>query len=165
MKCHSVQKKLSAYQDKELKPREQEEVSTHLLSCQSCRDQYEKFERVWETLGELEEIRPDPWFYPQLVKGIRSPNEDRPIPRLWWVSRLLPTPAIVSILLVIGLLVGTYFGNILARSDLFPFNLIQSSRSSEETTLTALQVFDPVPPGTLADGYLRMVNYTESPLK
>ena len=31
MKCRNVQKKLSAYQDRELKPREQEEVSRHLL--------------------------------------------------------------------------------------------------------------------------------------
>ncbi len=63
MRCRNVQKKLSAYQDRELKPREQEEVSRHLLDCQSCREQYEKLERVWQTLGELEEIRPDPWFY------------------------------------------------------------------------------------------------------
>jgi len=162
MKCHSVQKKLSAYQDWELKPQEQNEVSTHLVSCQSCREQYEKFERVWQTLGGLEEIRSDPWFYPQLVKKIKNPSEDRPIPRLRWVSRFLPAPAIVSILLVVGLLVGTYLGNILARYDLFPFSHMQTRRSSEETTLTSLQVFDPVPPGTLADGYLRMVNYTES---
>ena len=33
MKCHSVQKKFSAYQDKELKPQEQEEVSKHLLAA------------------------------------------------------------------------------------------------------------------------------------
>ncbi|MEI9475572.1 MAG: zf-HC2 domain-containing protein [Deltaproteobacteria bacterium] len=138
MKCHNVQKKLSAYQDKELKPREQEEISTHLLSCQSCREKYEKFEQVWQTLGELEEIHPDPWFYPQLVKKIKEPCEGRPIPLPRWASRLLPVPAIVSILLVIGLLVGIYLGNTLARYDLFPFSHIQTSRSSEETTLTQL---------------------------
>jgi len=162
MKCHSVQKKLSAYQDRELKPQEQNEVSTHLLRCQSCREQYEKFERVWQTLEGLEELRSDPWFYPQLIKKIREPREDRSISQLQWAFRLLPAPAIASILLVVGLLVGTYLGNILARSDIFPFSPIQTTRSSEETTLTSLQVFDPVPPGTLADGYLRMVNYTES---
>ena len=158
MKCHSVQKKFSAYQDSELKPREQEEISSHLLNCQSCREQYEKLERVWQTIGELREIHPDPWFYPQLVKKIKEPREGRSIPRFQWDFRLLPAPAIGSILLVVGLLLGTYLGNIMARCDFFPF---QTSRSSEETTLTSLQVFDPVPPGTLADGYLRMVNYKE----
>jgi len=158
MRCRNVQKKLSAYQDSELKPREHEEVSNHLLICHSCRKQYEKLEGVWQTIGELREIRPDPWFYPQLVKKIKEPREGGSIPRLQWAFRLLPAPAIASILLVVGLLVGTYFGNILARCDFFPF---QTSHSSEETTLTSLQVFDPVPPGTLAHGYLQIVNYKE----
>jgi predicted anti-sigma-YlaC factor YlaD len=162
MKCRHVQREFSAYQDGELKPTEQEKVSRHLLDCHSCREQYEKIERVWQTLGELEEIRPDLWFYPQIVRKIKEPREGRSIPRLQWAFRLLPAPAIASILLVIGLLVGTYLGNILARSDLFPFSPIQSSRLPEEATLASLQVFDPMPPGTLADGYLRMVNYTES---
>ena len=101
MKCHSVQKKLSAYQDRELKPREQEEVSRHLLSCQSCREQYEKLERVWQTLGELEEIRPDPWFYRQLVRKIKEPREQGLLPTIERFFQLLRTPAIASILLAL----------------------------------------------------------------
>ena len=68
MKCRSVQRKLSAYQDKELKSEEHEQVKSHLLSCRSCREQYAELERVWQTLGELEEIHPDPWFYRQVVE-------------------------------------------------------------------------------------------------
>ena len=75
MKCRNVQKKLSAYQDRELEPQEQEQVRSHLLSCRACREQYEELERVWQTLGELEEIRPDPWFYRQLVRKIKEPRE------------------------------------------------------------------------------------------
>jgi anti-sigma factor RsiW len=161
MKCHIVQKKFSAYQDRELKLQEQEEVKNHLLGCRACRKQYVEFERVWQTLGELEEIRPDPWFYQQLIKRIKEPHEGRWIPRLQWAFRLLPVPVIVSILLVIGLLAGTYLGNILARFDFLPFRHVQTRHTSEEITLTSLKVFDPVPPGTLADGYLRMVNYEE----
>jgi predicted anti-sigma-YlaC factor YlaD len=161
MKCHNVQKNLSAYQDRELKPGEQEEVSKHLLKCQSCRIQYERLGQAWQILGELKEIQPDPWFYPQLVNKIKESRQGHLIPQLRWTLRLLPAPAIVTILLVIGLMAGTYLGNILSRFDLFPTNHIQTSRSSEETTLASLQVFDPVPPGTLAAGYLRMANYME----
>src|SRR4030042_3419727 len=82
MKCHNVQKKSSAYQDKELKPREQEEVSRHLLSCQSCREQYAELEWVWQTLGELEEIRPDTWFYRQIERKIKEPREQGLLPVL-----------------------------------------------------------------------------------
>src|SRR4030043_1460085 len=103
MKCRIVQKKLSAYQDKELAAREQEGVKSHLQSCQSCREQYEKSERVWQTLGELEEIRPDPWFYRQLVRKIKEPREQGLVPTLQHVFQLLRTPAIASILLAIGI--------------------------------------------------------------
>jgi predicted anti-sigma-YlaC factor YlaD len=161
MKCHNAQKKFSAYQDRELKPREQEEISSHLLNCQSCREQYEKLERVWQTLRELEEIRPGPWFYPQLVRKVKEPRERGLLPGLQWVFPMLRTPAIASILLAIGILAGTYLGSILARHDLLP-SQNDPLINSQGTLFSSLKVFDPAPPGTFADGYLRMVSYKES---
>jgi len=160
MKCHNVRKKFSAYQDKELELREQEDVSRHMLSCQSCREQYEKLERAWQTLAGLEEIRPDPWFYSQLTRKIKEPRQKGVVPALQHVFRLLRTPAFASILLAIGILTGTYLGNILARSDFLPF---QTDRTpySQEALLDSLKAFDPAPSGTLAHGYLQMVNYVE----
>ena len=158
MKCSKVQKKLSAYQDRELEPREQEQVRSHLLSCRACREQYAEFERVWRTLGGVEEIHPDPWFYRQVVRKIKESREQRLFPSLQWVPRLLPAPAIVFILLVVGIVTGTYLGNILAQSNIFSFHYEQAS----ETVLTSMRAFDPAPPGTLAEGYFRMVSYKES---
>jgi len=160
MKCFSIQKKFSAYQDGELKPREQEEVSRHLLSCQVCREQYAELERVWQTLGELEEIRPDSWFYPQLVRKIKEPREQGLLPTLQHVFQLFRAPAIASVLLMVGILVGTYLGNVLVRYDFFPFQPGRASYS-QEALLDSLRVFDPAPPGTVAHGYLQMVNYEE----
>ena len=160
MKCDSVQKKLSAYQDGELKPQEQNEVSSHLLNCRSCRDQYEELEQAWHTLGELEEIRPDPWFYSQVRRKIKEPRQKGVVPTLHHVFRLLRTPAIASILLAIGILAGTYLGNILARCDFFPFQSAQPTYS-QEALFDSLKVFDAAPPGTLAHGYLQMVSYKE----
>jgi predicted anti-sigma-YlaC factor YlaD len=160
MKCHSVQKKFSAYQDKELKPREQEEVSRHMLRCQSCREQYEKIEEVWQTLGEVDEIRPDPWFYSQLSRKIKEPRQKEVLPALQHVFQLLRAPAIALILLAVGILTGTYLGNILVRYDFFPFQPTQSTYS-QEALFDSLKVFDPAPPGTLAHGYLQMANYEE----
>ena len=160
MKCRNVQKKFSAYQDRELKPREQEEVNSHLLICRSCREQYAELERVWQTLEEFEEIRPDAWFYQQIVRKIKEPGEHRLFPSLQWVFRLLRAPVIASILLIIGLMAGSYLGSILGRSDLFPFQNNPLS-DSQGTFFTSMRVFDPAPPGTLAEGYLRMVSYKE----
>jgi predicted anti-sigma-YlaC factor YlaD len=160
MKCHNIQKKLSAYQDRELEPQEQEQVRSHLLNCQACREQFAELERVWKTLGGLEEIQPDPWFYRQVIKKIREPREQGFLPTLQHVFRLSRIPVAVSIILIIGLLAGTYLGSILARCDLFPFQSYPVSDSPG--VLTSMRVFDPAPPGTLAEGYYRMASYKEN---
>jgi len=161
MKCHSVQKKLSAYQDRELEPKEHEQVKSHLLSCRACREQYAELERVWQTLGEVKEIRPDPWFYRQLLRKIEEPRQQGLLPTIERFFRPFRTPAIASILLAIGVLAGTYLGNILIRYDFLPFQPQQTSYS-QEALFDSLKAFDPVPPGTLAHGYLQMVSYKEN---
>jgi predicted anti-sigma-YlaC factor YlaD len=163
MKCHSVQKKLSTYQDNQLETHEREQVKKHLLSCRSCREQYAELERVWQTLGELEEIHPDPWFYRQVIRKIKEPREQALLPTLQHVFRPFRASVAVSIsiILIIGLLAGTYLGSILGRSDLFPFQNNPLS-DSQGTFFTSMRVFDPAPPGTLAEGYLRMVSYKEN---
>jgi len=162
MKCRSVQKKFSTYQDRELKHQEQEEISRHLLSCRSCREQYAEFEKLWQTLGEMGEIHPDPWFYRQIVGKIKEPRKQGLL-SLQHVFQLLRVPAIASIILIVGLLAGSYFGNILARWNLFPFQ--NNPLSNSEGLFASLKVFDPAPPGTLAEGYLRMVSYKENQSK
>ena len=161
MKCHSVQKKLSAYQDGELEPLEQEKVRSHLLSCRDCRNQFAEIEGAWQTLGELEQIDPDPWFYQQLVRKIKEPREQGLLPAIERLIQVLRTPAIASILLAIGILAGTYLGSILARHDLLP-SQNDPLINSQGTLFSSFKVFDPAPPGTFADGYLRMVSYKES---
>ena len=160
MKCSKVQKKLSAYQDRELDPREQEQVRSHLLSCRACREQFSELERVWQTLEGVEEIHPDPWFYRQLLGKIREPREQGLRPTIERFFQPLRTPAIASILLAIGILAGSYLGNILVQCDFFPS---QSGRATypQEAILDSLKVFDPAPPGTIAHGYLQMADYKE----
>jgi anti-sigma factor RsiW len=161
MKCRSVQKKLSAYQDRELEPTEQEQVKSHLLSCWDCREQFAELERVWQTLEELQEIRPDPWFYRQLVRKIREPRERGLLPAIQDVFRLFRAPAIASIILIVGLAAGSYLGGILTRFGLFPSQTNPASYA-QEVFFTSVRVFDPAPPGTFAEGYLRMVSHKES---
>jgi len=161
MKCHSVQKKLSAYQDKELEPLEQEKIRKHLLICPICREQFAQLERTWQTLGELKEIQPDPWFYRELVGKIQEPRERVLLLGLQRVFPMLWRPAIASILLAIGILVGAYLGNIMTQCDFLPFQPAQPTYS-QEALFDSLKVFDPAPPGTLAHGYLQLASYKES---
>jgi anti-sigma factor RsiW len=161
MKCSSVQKRLSAYQDGELKPAEREEFNSHLLSCRSCREKYEQLERVWRSLEGLEQIRPEPGFYAQLVKRIGRQGEHGLFPALRRFFQVVGAPAIASVILVIGLVVGIYLGANLVRHGLFPSQSI-SVRDSEQSFFASMRVFDPAPPGTFAEGYLRMASYEES---
>jgi hypothetical protein len=156
MKCSKVQKKLSAYQDRELEPTEQEQVRNHLLSCRACREQYAELERIWKIAGQLEEIYPDPWFYRQLLRKIEGPRQQGLLPTIERFFQPLRAPAIASILLAIGILAGTYLGNILIRCDFLPFQPERTSYS-QEALFDSLKVFDPAPPGTLTHGYLQMV--------
>ena len=159
MKCGQVQKRLSAFQDGELNPQEQERVSDHLESCSACREQYAEMEKVWQALGDFKEILPEPEFYGQLVKKINYSDETRIPVRFSWFFQIFSSPWATATLLIVGILVGTFLGNILAKSDLFPFQQSQASHSQAAIEVFSLKAFDPIPPGTLADKYMRMASY------
>lgn len=159
MKCSQIQKKLSAFQDGELNPQEQQRVSGHLESCSACREHYVDMEKVWQALGDFKEILPESGFYGELVKKINESSETRFPAGFQWLFQFFSSPWATSTLLIAGILIGTFLGNILAKSDLFPFQQSQASHSQAAIEVFSLKVFDPIPPGTLADKYMRMASY------
>jgi anti-sigma factor RsiW len=158
MRCRTAKRRFSAYQDGELAPQRQEEVRNHLLSCRACREEYAKFEQAWDALEALQEIPPPPGFYTQLVRRIDRSHGKKTLPVPRYVFQLLRGPVLASILMAAGLLMGTYLGTTLVRSG---FLLVQPDRVEQPGgfSLSSLDVFDPVPPGTLAHGYLQLANY------
>jgi Putative zinc-finger len=155
MKCPAIENKLSAYQDAELSASEMEEVGRHLAHCQACREQYEKLQRAWQTLSDLQDIPTPSGFYRRVSRKIHQTNESG------LLGRLLPSPALAATALALGILFGTYLGNSLVRFQ--PFH--GPAAFPEENLMSSLKVFDPVPPGTLADGYERLMSYNESHAK
>jgi anti-sigma factor RsiW len=161
MKCPQVQKRFSAFQDGELKPQEQERVSKHLESCSGCRERYAEIEEVWQALGDFKEVLPEPGFYRQLVKKINESNETRSPGDFQWLFQFFSSPWATSTLLIVGILIGTFLGNILVKSDLFPFQQNRVAHSQAANEVFSLRAFDPIPPGTLGDKYLRLASYGE----
>jgi len=159
MKCSQVQDKLSAFQDGELNPQEQERVSGHLESCPACRERYAEMEKIWQALGDFKEILPEPEFYGQLVKKINERQANRIPAGFQWPFQFFSSPWATSTLLIAGILIGSFLGNILAKSDLFPFQQNQAAHSQAAIEVFSLKAFDPIPPGTLADKYMRMASY------
>ena len=161
MKCKDIQKRLSAYQDGELKPKEQERVAKHLRGCRECQTELTKLGEVWQVLERLPEIQPEPDFYGQVIKKINVPYERLPLTGFQWVFQLFSASLAGCTLLIAGVLIGSFLGNFLAGSDIFPFQPTLPDKAPEAVEIVSFRVFDPVPPGTLGDGYIRMVSNTE----
>jgi predicted anti-sigma-YlaC factor YlaD len=163
MKCHRIEKKLSAYQDGELSASERKQVERHFADCHSCREQYVRLQQLWQALGDQAEIRPTPGFYKRVSQKIDQTPEKSVLGPRWrnWGLRALPSPVFASVILAIGIVCGTSIGN-----SLLPFEPFHSAGVfSDGGFLSSLRVFDPVPPGTLADGYERLLSYNESHTK
>jgi anti-sigma factor RsiW len=158
MKCRQVQKRLSAFQDGELKLQEQEGVSTHLKNCSTCRERFEEMEKAWQAMGDFKEILPDFGFYGKLAKRINESHETRFPFGVRWISQLFASPWAASTLLVTGILFGTFMGNILVKNELFLFQQNQAAHSQAASEAFSLKAFDPIPPGTLGDKYMRMAS-------
>jgi len=163
MKCHQIQNRLSAFQDGELNDREQEKISEHLEKCSACRKRYEEMEKIWQALGDFQEIQPEPAFYRQVIKKINESNKPRfrvGFRDLRWLFQLFSPSWATAALLIGGVLMGTFLGNTLAKKELLPFqqNRTYSQAAAE---VFSLKAFDPVPPGTLGERYLRMASYGE----
>jgi anti-sigma factor RsiW len=159
MKCLQAQKRFSAFQDGELTSQEEEKVSKHLESCSACRERFAEVEKVWQALGDFKEILPDPEFYEQLVKKINESSETPSPVSFQWLFQFSSSPWAASTLLVTGILLGTFLGNILVKSELFPFQQNQAAHSQAAIEAFSLKAFDPIPPGTLGDRYMRMASY------
>ncbi len=158
MKCHQVQERLSAFQDNELNPQERARVSDHLESCPACRRQLAEMEKAWQALGDLKEILPDPGFYGQLVEKIKESSETRSALSFRWLFQFFSSPWAASTILVTGILLGTFLGNIIVRSELLPFQQNQTTHSQAANEAFSLKAFDPIPPGTLGDKYMRLAS-------
>ncbi len=161
MKCSQVQKRLSAFQDGELNPKERAQVSDHLESCSACRNHYEEMEKVWQALGDLKEIVPGPGFYGQLVKKINESNKITFPTGFGWLFQGFSSSWAASTLLIAGILIGAFLGSFLGNSDLFPFQTSRAVPSQAASEVFSLKAFDPIPPGTLGEKYIRMATYEE----
>jgi anti-sigma factor RsiW len=152
MDCHSVESRFSAYQDDELTVADREAIESHLSGCPSCKEQFLKLQQAWEALGSLPDLNVSPGFYRQIQRRLNDArNAAVEVPTYGgWFQRLLPTSAVAS-LVAVGIVLGAVAGN-----SLFTRTPAQTS-AREDSLLSSLSVFDPVPPGSVADGLSRLM--------
>ncbi len=154
--CQSVRKKLSAYQDRQLRPADKDAVEAHLRACDACRKKHEALRHTYRMFRSLPEIKP--------AAGLARRIVDRAtrIPEPFWVRtlgqafRLLPARAAIVMLAASGLLIGTILGNVLTQGQFHSSPASLGSFSDQALTLASVQVFDATPPGSFAEGYLKL---------
>jgi len=156
MDCHSVVSRLSAYQDNELTVAEREAIESHLSRCTSCNEQFLQLQQAWEALGSLPDLHVSPGFYRQIQRRLNDTrNAPVQVPTYGgWFQRLLPTSAVAS-LVAVGIVLGAVAGNSLVTST------PAQTSAHEDSLLSSLSVFDPVPPGSVADGLGRLMAHNE----
>ena len=162
MKCHRIQKRLAAYQDGEIGGKERERFAEHLEGCPDCRKVYAELKQVSRELEKIAEIEASPGFEQRLFARIRTTPEPRSLwgfPWLSWVYRAYPAPAMAAVVLLLGLAVGGVLGNALVSGFASAPAQVQVSRADMD--IVFFRAFAAAAPGTLADGYLRMADFTE----
>jgi len=160
MSCRQIQKMLTAYQDGELGATERSRIASHLQNCMPCSKYYEELERVWQSLEEIREIQTSSGFYHRLYEKINTSPEHFFRRCFQWFIQLFPVRVATLALLLMGLLFGSFLGNTIVKDGPWSFKT-QANYSQARTEVDFFKVFAPVPPGSLGDGYLRMVSFTE----
>jgi anti-sigma factor RsiW len=157
--CQIISKKLSAYQDGEVTMAEQAAIETHLRTCEACRTKHEALLLTYQILRNLPEIEPAPELSRQIVNNATQVQEPFWVRVLGSAFRSLPASAAMAILAAAGLLIGAITGNFLTERQFHPSRVISTLHSNQALTLASVQVFDATPPGSFAEGYLKLTVY------
>jgi len=163
MNCWRIQKKLSAYQDGEMADEERERIAAHLEGCPSCRHSYAELDLLWQSLEKIPDVDVSRNFNRRLSKRINAASEPRSrwrFPWVSWVDQWRPAPAMAFGVVLIGIALGAYMGNLMVGNDSRPV-LSQAGYSQAGTDIHSFKAFAAAPPGSLGDGYLRMAHFTE----
>ena len=166
MNCHHIQGRLSAYQDGDVGRKEKERIAAHLEGCPACRNAYAELGQAWQMLEKIPEIETSPGFMGRLFAKIHAVPEPRSrwrFPWVTWVDHWRLAPAMAAVLLVVGAVLGGYLGDAVMSGFSSAPAQVQVSRA--DTDIVSFRVFSAAPPGTLADGYLRLAHFTEEDRK
>jgi len=157
--CQSISKKLSAYQDGEITTDEKTIIETHLRTCETCQKQYEDLQLTYRNMRNLREINPAPELSRKIVNRATLVQEPFWVRVLIGAFRSLPVSAVMIILAVTGLLIGTVMGNFLTERQFRSSGVFSTFHTDHSLTLASVQVFDATPPGSFAEGYLKLNAY------
>src|SRR4030042_2097613 len=105
MECMEVQKRLSAYLEKVVSPKQKALIDGHLKKGKKCKESLADLRKAIEYVQKLEEVEPPAWLAQKVMAQVRSEAEAK---RVIW-QRLfrpfhikLPLEAIALIFIAVG---------------------------------------------------------------
>lgn len=105
MECKDIQKRLSAYLEKAVSPRQKTAIDAHLKQCKRCRQALADLKRTIEYVQRLEEVEPPAWLAQRVMARVRAEAEEKPgiVKRLFYPIHIkLPLEAIAVIFIAVG---------------------------------------------------------------
>ena len=105
MECKDIQKRLSAYIEKTITPKQKAAIDAHLKQCKRCRQDLAALKKTVEYVQRLEEVEPPRWLAQRVMARVKEEAEvkQRIWQRLFLPAHIkLPLEAIAVIFLAVG---------------------------------------------------------------
>jgi anti-sigma factor (TIGR02949 family) len=163
MRCGRAQRRLEAFLDGGVGPRERARLERHLAACPECGQVLERARRLRALLGR-EQTRPVPaGFHARLMARAREqtaePNWSGLPARLGWTSAM-PAPlraaAVGAVVLAIG--VGLFIGRDIAQ----PVNPTRAAQArpavADPVSIYRIDYFGEAPEDSLAGAYVSLLS-------
>ena len=104
IKCAHCKEQLSAYLDGIMTAEEKKLLEDHISTCDQCNRALSELRKTQETLRNLEEVEPPPWFTQKVMNRVREEAESRKglLQRLFYPLRIkIPIEALATCLVVV----------------------------------------------------------------
>lgn len=109
MNCSQARKLFIFFIEKELPAAEQNIVSEHITSCNSCQELYSKMQATLELIPVQKQTNPNPFLYSRIEATLAAVEESSP-ENAPIIIRILK-PALISIAVAGSVFIGFLLGN------------------------------------------------------
>jgi hypothetical protein len=105
MECSNVQKRLSAYIEKVVSPKQKELIDAHLKGCKQCKRALADLKKAVDCVQKLEEVEPPAWLKQKVMARVKAEAEAKRgvLQKLFYPFHIkIPLEAVALILVAVG---------------------------------------------------------------
>jgi hypothetical protein len=105
MECREVQKKLSAYIEKVVSPKQKALIDAHLKGCKQCKRALADLKKAVDYVQKLEEVEPPAWLKQKVMARVRAEAEAKRgvLQKLFYPFHIkIPLEAVALLLVAVG---------------------------------------------------------------